>query len=122
MDDETRAFAERFNERAGQMPTMVQAGVYSAVKHYLEAIDAAGTDEAEPVVAKMKETPVDDFFAKGGTVREDGRMVHDMYLWEVKSKAESKYPWDYLKLLSTIPAERAFQPLSESTCYLVKKS
>ena len=70
----------------------------------------------------MRDTPINDMFAKDGKIREDGRMVHDMYLWEVKSKDESKYAWDYLKLLSTIPAERAFQPLSQSTCYLVKKS
>ncbi|HET6518239.1 MAG TPA: ABC transporter substrate-binding protein [Geminicoccaceae bacterium] len=119
MDDDTRAFAERFHERAGQMPTMVQAGVYSAVAHYLKAIEAAGTDAADAVVAKMKETPVDDFFAKGGEIRDDGRMVHDMYLARVKSPDESTREWDYFEIVRTIPGDQAFLPLSESKCPLV---
>jgi branched-chain amino acid transport system substrate-binding protein len=104
------------------MPNMSQAADYSSTTHFLKAIEAAGTDDPDAVSKTMRDTPINDMFAKGGKIREDGRMVHDMYLWEVKSKDESKYPWDYLKLLSTIPAERAFQPLSQSTCYLVKKS
>jgi len=119
MNDETRAWSERFNERAGQMPTMVQAGVYSAVTHYLNAIQAAGSDQAQAVVEQMKATPVNDFFAKDGTVREDGRMVHDMYLARVKSPDESEGPWDYYEILRTIPGDQAYLPLSESKCPLV---
>jgi branched-chain amino acid transport system substrate-binding protein len=119
MNDETRAWSERFNERVGQMPTMVQAGVYSAVTHYLNAIQEAGSDEAKTVVEQMKATPVNDFFAPNGTVREDGRMVHDMYLAQVKTPDESEGRWDYLKILRTIPGDQAFLPLSESRCDLV---
>jgi branched-chain amino acid transport system substrate-binding protein len=121
MNDETRAWSKRFNERVGQMPTMVQAGVYSAVMHYLQAIKAAGTDEAKAVMAKMKATPVNDFFAKNGKIRDDGVMVHDMYLAQVKSPDESKGKWDYYKILRTIPGDQAFQPLSTSKCPLVKQ-
>jgi branched-chain amino acid transport system substrate-binding protein len=119
MNDDTRAWSERFNERVGQMPTMVQAGVYSAVSHYLKAIKEIGSDEAKPVVEQMKATPVHDFFAPNGTIRVDGRMVHDMYLAQVKTPEESKGKWDYLKILRTIPADQAFLPLSESKCALV---
>jgi branched-chain amino acid transport system substrate-binding protein len=119
MNEETRAWSERFNERAGQMPTMVQAGVYSAVTHYLNAIKEVGSDQAKAVVDQMRATPVNDFFAKDGRVREDGRMVHDMYLAQVKTPEESKGRWDYLKILRTIPADQAFLPLEESTCSLV---
>jgi branched-chain amino acid transport system substrate-binding protein len=120
--DETRAFGKRFFEKLGVMPTMAHAGTYSAVLHYLKAIDAAGSDEALAVMAKMRELPVNDFFAKNGKLREDGRMVHDMYLVQVKAPEESKYPWDYFKILKTIPGEQAFRPLAESECPLVKKS
>lgn len=116
LNDETRAWSKRFNERTGNMPSMVQAGVYSSVMHYLKAIDAAGTDETDAVMAKMREMPVNDFFAKNGIVRSDGRMVHDMYLARVKSPEESKGPWDYYEIVRTIPGEEAFGPLSESTC------
>jgi branched-chain amino acid transport system substrate-binding protein len=119
MNEETRAWSERFNERAGQMPTMVQAGVYSAVTHYLNAIKEVGSDQAKAVVDQMRATPVNDFFAKDGRVREDGRMVHDMYLAQVKTPEESKGRWDYLKILRTIPADQAFLPIEESTCPLV---
>jgi branched-chain amino acid transport system substrate-binding protein len=119
MNDETRAWSERFNERVGQMPTMVQAGVYSAVTHYLNAIQEAGSDQAKAVVEQMKATPVNDFFAKDGTIREDGRMVHDMYLARVKSPDESEGPWDYYEILRTIPGDQAYLPLSESKCPLV---
>jgi branched-chain amino acid transport system substrate-binding protein len=119
MDEETRAWSERFNERAGQMPTMVQAGVYSAVTHYLNAIQEVGSDQAKAVVDQMKATPIHDFFAKNGQVREDGRMVHEMYLAQVKTPDESEGRWDYLKILRTIPADQAFLPLEESTCSLV---
>jgi branched-chain amino acid transport system substrate-binding protein len=119
MDNETRTWSERFNERVGQMPTMVQAGVYSAVAHYLKAIEATGSDQAKPVIEQMKATPVNDFFAKNGTIREDGRMVHDMYLARVKSPDESTQKWDYYEILRTIPGDQAFLPLAESTCPLV---
>ena len=89
--------------------------------HYLKAVQAAGTDSTEAVMAKMREITVNDVFYKNGKIREDGRMVHDMYLFEVKKPAESKKPWDYYKLLATIPADKAFQPLSQSKCPLVKK-
>ncbi|GGF57289.1 ABC transporter permease [Azorhizobium oxalatiphilum] len=120
-NDETRAFAQRFFERRKAMPTALQAGVYSSITHYLKAIQAAGTDEAKAVSAKMRELPVNDFFAKNGKVREDGRMVHDMLLVEVKKPSESKRPWDYYKVLATIPGDEAFLPLSKSECSLVKK-
>jgi branched-chain amino acid transport system substrate-binding protein len=121
MNDETRQWSARFLAKEGRMPTMVQAGVYSTVAHYLKAVQAAGTDESEAVMKKMRELPVNDFFIKNGKIREDGRMMHDMYLVEVKSPAESKGPWDYYKIKGTIPAEEAFQPLSASRCPLVKK-
>jgi branched-chain amino acid transport system substrate-binding protein len=121
MNDETRAWSEQFNERVGQMPTMVQAGVYSAVKHYLEAIKATGSDEPKAVIDQMKATPVNDFFAKNGTIRDDGRMVHDMYLARVKSPDESSGKWDYYEILRTIPGDQAYLPLSESKCSLVSQ-
>lgn len=121
-DDETRAWSKRFAERNnGKMPTMVQAGVYSVVMHYLQAIKAAGTDEAKAVVAKMREMPVNDFFAHNGHVRADGRMVHDMYLVQVKTPAESRYPWDYYKILRVVPGDEAYRPLDQGNCPLVAK-
>jgi branched-chain amino acid transport system substrate-binding protein len=121
MNDETRKFAQRFMKRVGKMPNMAQAADYSSTMFYLEAVKAAGTDDPDKVSAKMRELKINDMFTKNGYVRVDGRMVHDMYLWQVKTPAESKAPWDYLKAVATIPAERAFQPLELSTCYLVKK-
>ena len=103
------------------MPTMVHAGDYSAVYHYLKAVKAVGNDEAKAVMAKMKATPINDFFAKNGKIRVDGRMVHDMYLAQVKRPEESKYPWDYYFIRQVIPGDQAFLPLSKSTCPLVKK-
>jgi branched-chain amino acid transport system substrate-binding protein len=120
-DEATRAFSKRYFDKIGRMPTMYQAGVYSAVMHYLKAVDATGTDEAKTVIAKMKETPVNDFFAHGGKIREDGRMVHDMYLVQLKSPAESKSDWDIYNVLATIPGDQAFRPLSEGNCPLVQK-
>ena len=120
-NDETRAFAKRFFEVRKAMPTAPQAGVYSSIRHYLKAIQAAGTDEAKAVAGKMRELPVDDFFAKGGKVREDGRMVHDMLLVQVKKPSESKQPWDYYNVVATVPGEQAFQSLAQSECPLVKK-
>jgi branched-chain amino acid transport system substrate-binding protein len=121
LNDETRKWARRFFERHKKMPNMAQAGTYSSVMHYLKAVQAAGTDETGAVMAKMKSTPVNDFFAKNGRIRADGRMVKEMYLFEVKKPSESKYPWDYYKLKATIPADDAFLPLSKSVCPLVKK-
>ena len=121
MNDDTRAFSKRFFARTQRMPNMSQTGVYSATLHYLKAVQAAGTDATEPVMRTMKATPVNDVFAKNGRIREDGRMVHDMYLFEVKKPEESKAPWDYYKLVATIPADEAFQPLTQSRCPLVKK-
>jgi branched-chain amino acid transport system substrate-binding protein len=120
MNDETRAFSKRFNEKVGHMPTMIQAGLYSATMHYLKAIEAIGTDEAPKVMAQMRATPVNDFFAKGGKIRIDGRMVHDMYLFEVKKPEESKGEWDLYKLLATVPGDEAFRPLDKGGCPLVK--
>ena len=120
-DDETRAFAKRFQARHHAMPTQYQAGAYSAVTHYLKAIQAAGTDQAEPVMAKMRELPVNDMFTKGGVLREDGRMVHDMYLMQVKEPGESKGEWDVYKVLATIPGQDAFRALSDSACPAAKK-
>jgi len=119
-DDETRAFSKRFLERVGHMPTMIQAGLYSATMHYLKAIDATGTDDAAKVMAQMKATPIHDFFARDGRIREDGRMVHDMFLFEVKTPAESKGDWDLYKLLATVPGDEAFRPLDKGGCPLVK--
>jgi branched-chain amino acid transport system substrate-binding protein len=120
LNDNTRAFAKKFYERRKAMPTMAQAGVYSGVLHYLKAIAAAGTDNADAVAAKMRELPVRDAFTQTGTVRADGRMVHDMYLVQVKKPSESKEPWDYYKVLATVPADIAFRSLAESTCPQVK--
>jgi branched-chain amino acid transport system substrate-binding protein len=121
LNDDTRAWSKRFFERRKAMPTMTHAGVYSEVAHYLKAVKAAGTADTQAVLAKMREMPVDDFFSRGGTIRKDGRMAHDMLLVQVKSPEESKYPWDYYKVLATLPADQAFRPLSESECPLVKQ-
>src|ERR1700744_2701288 len=118
-DDETRAWSKRFFDRHGRMPTMPQAAVYSAVRHYIKSIEAAGTDEAKAVMAKMRELPVNDFYVKNGHVREDGRLVHDMLFVQVKTPAESKGPWDYYKVLGTVPGDQAFRPLAEGGCPLV---
>lgn len=121
MNDETRAFAKRFMQRVGHMPNMAHAGDYSSTMHYLKSVQAARSDDPDAVSAKMRELAINDMFAKNGKIRVDGRMMHDMYLWEVKKPSESKYAWDYLKPVKTIPAEQAFMPLSQSTCYLVKR-
>lgn len=120
-DEGSRKLGERFEARMKRKPNMVQAGVYSAVTHYLKAMQAAGTDDGTVVAAKMRELPVDDLITKGGKVREDGRVIRDMYLIEVKTPAESKGPWDYYKVQRTIPGDQAAIPLSESKCSLVKK-
>jgi branched-chain amino acid transport system substrate-binding protein len=118
-DDETRAWSKRFFDKQGRMPTMAQASIYSAVRHYIAAIKAAGTDDAKAVLAKMRDIPVNDFYVKNGHVREDGRLVHDMLLTQVKTPAESKGPWDYYKILGTIPGDQAFRPLAEGGCPLI---
>ncbi len=120
-DEGTRAFSKKFFAKMKRMPHMGDAGDYSSTMHYLNAIKAAGTDDAKTVMAKMREMPVNDFFATNGRVREDGRFIHDMYVYEVKKPSESKYAWDYYKLRAVIPGDEAFRPLSESKCPLVKK-
>jgi len=121
LNDETRAWSKRFFEKHKRMPTMVQAGQYSSVMHYLKAVKAVKSDDTQKVMAQMKKTPVNDFFAKNGQIRDDGRMVHDMYLFQVKKPSESTGPWDYYNVRATIPAAEAFQPLSASKCPLLKK-
>ena len=118
-DDKSRAFSERFMQRTGRMPNMIQAGTYSATLSYLKAVKAAGTKDSEAVVKKLKELPVDDAFAQG-KVLANGRMVHDMYLFEVKKPSESKKPWDYYKQISVIPGDQAFFTAKESGCPLTK--
>ena len=120
MDEQTRAWSKRFFDKLHKMPTMWQAGVYSSVAHYLKAIKATGSDEPLKVAAKMREAPIEDFFARHGRLREDGLMVHDLYLVQVKTPAESKQPWDYYKILATIPGDKAFPP-PDPACPLVKK-
>ena len=125
MNDQTRAFTKRFMERFKKNPpTMVQAGVYSSLIHYFKALEALGGNphDGRAVVAKMKEVPTDDPLFGKGSIRVDGRKVHPAYLFEVKKPSESKYPWDYYKLVATIPADEAFLPLEKSACPLVKKS
>jgi branched-chain amino acid transport system substrate-binding protein len=121
LNDETRAWSKRFFEHHKRMPTSAQAGEYSAVMHYLKAVQAAGTDETGAVMAKMREMPVNDLFAKDGRIRADGAMVHPMYLVQVKKPSESKYPWDYFTIKAEIPGDQAFQPLASSSCPLVNK-
>jgi len=119
-DEASRAFAQRFEARTKRKPGMVQAGVYSSVMHYLKAVQAAGTSDGKVVAEKMRELPVKDFFTQNGVIRKDGRMAHDMYLIQVKTPEESKGPWDYYKVLRTLPADQVTMPLSESACPLVK--
>lgn len=117
LDEKTREWSHRFMARHnGRAPSMVQAGTYAAITHYLKAIAAAGTDSAPVVARKMKELPVEDFYNHGVVIRADGRVMHKMYLFEVKSPAESKGPWDYYKLVATIPAQQAWRPLAEGEC------
>ena len=118
-DDQSRAFSERFFKRTGRMPSMIHAGTYSATLSYLKAVKSAGTKDAEAVAKKLKELPVDDAFAKG-KVQENGSMVHDMYLFEVKKPSESKKPWDYYKQLAVVPGDQAFLSAKESGCPLTK--
>ncbi len=121
MDDQTRDFGKRFFERTGAMPNMNHAGTYSAVTQYLKAVQAAGSDETEAVAARLHEMPVDDVFARGGKVQENGRMVKDVYLMEVKKPGESDIPWDYYTIVATIPGEQAYLSAEASGCPLVKQ-
>jgi branched-chain amino acid transport system substrate-binding protein len=118
-NEETRAWSKRFFAQVGRMPTMAQASAYSAIRHYISAIAAAGTDEAKAVMAKMREMPVNDFYAKNGRLREDGRLVHDMYFAQVKKPSESTGPWDYYNMLGVIPGDQAFRSLADGGCPLV---
>jgi branched-chain amino acid transport system substrate-binding protein len=119
--DAARAWSKRFFDRTGAMPNALQAGAYSSTTHYLQAVTAAGTDASAPVMQAMRAAPINDFFARNGRIRADGVMVHDMYLFRVKTPAESHDPWDYLRPVTTIPGDEAFQPLAQSQCPLVKK-
>ncbi|MDQ3187862.1 MAG: ABC transporter substrate-binding protein [Pseudomonadota bacterium] len=118
---ESRAWAQKFFGKMKRMPSMLQAGDYSAVTQYLMAVKAAGTDDADAVMAQLKKQKINDMFAKGGYIRADGRMIHEMYLMQVKTQAESKEPWDYFKVAQTIPGEQAFQSLEQSRCAFVTK-
>jgi branched-chain amino acid transport system substrate-binding protein len=120
LDDKAREFADRFMKRTGRRPNMVHAGTYSSVTQYLKAVQAAGTTDGDAVTKKMHEMPVDDFFARGGHVLPNGRMVHEMYLFQVKTPAESKGPWDYYKKLAVIPGDQAFFSVKDSGCNLTQ--
>ena len=122
LDERTRSFGERFFKRMGKMPAMTQAGAYSAVTSYLKAVQAAGGDGADEVMAALKKMPIDDMFARNAFVRADGLLIHDLYLFQVKTPQDSKKPWDYYTLLSVIPGAEAFRPLSESACPMVKSN
>jgi branched-chain amino acid transport system substrate-binding protein len=119
--DRTRAWSKEFNQKTGLMPSMLQSGVYGAVLHYLKAVQKAGTDDADKVAAAMREIPIDDIFSTNATIREDGKVVRDMWLARVKKPADSKYPWDYFEIVQRIPAEQTVWPLSQSTCPLLKR-
>ena len=121
MDEATRAWSKKFFARTGVMPTMIHTGVYGSVLHYLKGIKAAGTDDAAKVMEKMRELPIEDTFVHGGKLREDGRVIRDMYLARVKSPKQSQEPWDYLEIIKTVKGEDAFRPVSESKCPLLKK-
>ncbi|WP_315737583.1 MULTISPECIES: ABC transporter substrate-binding protein [unclassified Bradyrhizobium] len=121
LNDRSRAFGKKFFERMKRMPTMNQAATYSATLHYLNAVKAAGSRDTKPVLAKMRETPVRDAFTENGFVREDGRMVHSMFLFEVKKPEESKGPWDYYKVLAEVPGDQVFRPMKDGNCPYVKQ-
>jgi branched-chain amino acid transport system substrate-binding protein len=120
LNDKTRAFGKRFFDRRKRMPTMNQASTYSATLHYLKAAQAAGTKDTKPVLARMRQIPVRDAFTDNGVLRDDGRMVHSMFLFEVKKPEESKGPWDYYNVLAEVPGDQAFRPLKDGGCPLVK--
>jgi branched-chain amino acid transport system substrate-binding protein len=118
---EAKAWARRFHERMNFMPSQIQAGVYSAVAHYLRAVREGHSDDPLTIVAKMKATPINDIFGTNGFIRDDGRMVHDVYFVQIKSPTDSNGPWDLVKIIKTIPGDEAFRPLSDSECPLVKR-
>ena len=120
MNDDTRKWSKKFFEKIKRMPTMLHAADYSVTYQYLNAVKAAGTDDSDKVMAQLKKTKINDVFAKNGVIRPDGRMVHDMYLMEVKKPGESKYPWDYYKVVQTIPGDQAYMTKAESKCALWK--
>ena len=121
-DDQTRAFASRFARTHGRPPTMFQASVWGAVTHYLKAVQAAGTDAAPAVMAKMRETPIQDFMTRNGRIREDGRVIRDMYLMRAKRPSESRSEWDLLEVVKTIPGDQAFRPAGESECPALRRT
>ncbi len=121
-DNDSRAWSKRFFEKAKKEPSSLQAADYSSTMFYLNAVKATGTDDADKVIAQMRKTKVNDFYAKDGYIRDDGRMIHEMYLLEVKAQGESKYPWDYYKLVAKVPGEQAFLAPARSVCPLLKKS
>ncbi|WP_231502538.1 ABC transporter substrate-binding protein [Herbaspirillum sp. RV1423] len=120
-NDETRKWSERFYKRMGKMPSSIQAADYSSTMQYLNAIKATGTDDADVVIKKMKETPVNDFYTKNGKIRADGLLVHDMYLMQVKTPAESKKPWDYYNVRAVVPGDEAYPSLASGSCTFAKK-
>ena len=120
LDERTRAFSERFKAQHGAVSSAIQAGIYSAVRHYLKAVAASKSDEAKGTIAKMRELPIEDEVVRNAKLREDGRMVHDFYVFQVKDPAQSKGEWDFYNLLATIPGDQAFRPLSQSMCPAVK--
>lgn len=122
MTPEARAFTDRFTKEIGRPPSFIQAGTYGAVLHYLKAVKAAGTDEAKAVLAEMKKMPINDFMTKNGSIREDGRVIRDMYLMQAKTPEESKGGWDLVKMVATVPGNEAFRPLNEGGCPLVTKN
>lgn len=121
MDDKTRAWSKKFFAHVNVMPTMIHTGVYGSILHYLKAIQAAGTDEPTKVMAKMRELPIEDTFVHGGKLREDGRVIRDMYLARVKKPSESKEPWDYLDIVATVKGEDAYRPLTEFEVFAAEK-
>jgi len=121
LNDKTRAWGKRYMEKTGKEPTMNQAAYYSATLNYLNAVKAVGSTDPDKVMEQLRKTPIDDMFASGGVIRADGLMMHDMYVMQVKTAAESKGPWDYYKLLQTMKGEEAFGKLADSACPLVKK-
>ena len=121
-DDRTRAFANRFARIHGRPPTMFQASMWGAVTHYLKALRAAGTDAAPAVMAKMREMPIDDFMTRNGRIREDGRVIRDMYLMRAKRPSESRSEWDLLEVVKTIPGDQAFRPAGESECPALRRT
>jgi branched-chain amino acid transport system substrate-binding protein len=121
LNDQTRAFSKRFFAKVNRMPTMDQAGVYSATIQYLNAVKAVGSTDSDKVMAQLKKTKINDFFAKDGYIREDGLMVHTMYVMKVKTPAESKYPWDYYKVVKVMSGEEADGAQPDATCPMIKK-